>query len=437
MPPFPRFCFALMLLLAAFAFCSPAARAADAPAAATESAPPPTDFWSQPNLLGDADGWRTQLGDTGWQPFATLMTELWDNTRGGIRNGMTNDLLLNFGGEADLAKLAGWDGAALRASFEWIQSNHPNHNTGALNPPTNIDASDQIRVYNLYLRQKLGQLTLKIGQIGADDDFAQTPGSGLFLNPGVTAPPNLYNQTLADGDAAVPHFPTDAPGIFARYDAKDLPIYTQLEVSLCDAGPDVSNNHGFDWRGSNGAMFAAEAGWNYHVAQLPGTVAVGGFQMDGRFTNWDSGAQERGIYGCYGFVTQTLVQSPGSDGGDPQPVITVFLFGGMAGPNNRVGPSADCASGINWNGPLPSRAKDVAGIALLHTRFSPDFTRSAFNPNGPGVTTAAETVVELTYQAVLAPWLNLQPDLQVIFNPANAGTRSTAVVIGARATLSF
>ena len=53
------------------------------------------------------------------------------------------------------------------------------------------------------------------------------------------------------------------------------------------------------------------------------------------------------------------------------------------------------------------------------------------------MTTAAETVLEFTYQAVLTPWFTLQPDAQVVFNPANARTRSTAVVFGMRATVTF
>ena len=74
---------------------------------------------------------------------------------------------------------------------------------------------------------------------------------------------------------------------------------------------------------------------------------------------------------------------------------------------------------------------------MLYTGFSPDYTRSAFNPNGPGVTTAGETVLEFTYQAVLTPWFTLQPDAQVVFNPAYAGTRSTAVAFGLRASVTF
>jgi carbohydrate-selective porin OprB len=45
--------------------------------------------------------------------------------------------------------------------------------------------------------------------------------------------------------------------------------------------------------------------------------------------------------------------------------------------------------------------------------------------------------VEAAYQAVITPWISVEPDVQVIFNPANAGTRATATVAGARAVVTF
>jgi porin len=384
--------------LAAFA-AWPFVRAEDAPSPAAAATPQaPVGIWDQPYLLDDAGGWRTKLNAAGWQPFATWSAELWDNARGGIRDGTTDDMLLNAGTEADLQKLAGWDGGTFRISFDLAQSTHPDHNTGELNSPSSIDAADQIRVFELFLRQKLcdDQLTLKIGQIGADADFAQTPGTDLFLNAGLTGQPVMFSQTLANGDPAGPQFPMDAPGIFARLDPKGCPVYTQLGLYLADAGVDTSNNHGFDWHTGNGVLLAGETGGNYHVAQLPGMVAAGAFYMNGQFTNADSGAPQRGIYGVYGFINQTLLQTAGAKGADPSPVLAGYLFGGGAGPDERVGPDCNFGGGVDWYGPLPSRPQDTAGAALLYTGFSPAFTRSAFNPNGPGVTPAGETVLEFT-----------------------------------------
>jgi porin len=406
--------------------------------AADDAAPAaPVGFWDQPNLLsGDA---RKALNDSGWSPFGTLYGEMWGNVQGGIRNGWTHVLLLNAGVEADMQKLAGWDGATLRASFEWLQSTHPDHNTGAFNEPTSADASDQIRLYNLYLRQKLSddQLLLKVGQIGVDDDFAQCPAAAVFINPGVTMQPVIANQVLTNGDPSIPHFPLDAPGMFARFDPKGCPVYSQAGVYLSDAGPDGSNNHGFDWKTGNSVMVAGETGGNYSIAHLPGSAAVGVFYNDGQFVNWDSGAFQRGIYGAYAYISQALYQTPGEKGGDATPVLTAFLFGGWAGPDSLCNADGDCASGLDWNGPIPSRPQDVAGVAVLYTGFSPAYTRSALNPNGAGANPAGETSLEFTYQAALAPWLSLQPDVRVIFNPANAGKRDTAVVIGARAAIAF
>jgi porin len=54
-------------------------------------------------------------------------------------------------------------------------------------------------------------------------------------------------------------------------------------------------------------------------------------------------------------------------------------------------------------------------------------------------------VLELTYQAVLAPWLVVQPDVQYVFHPGGGGARSAdpaatipdALVIGLRTTLKL
>jgi porin len=416
--------------------------AADEPASPSpvaEEAASSMERDGQDGLLDDFGSWRTQLNNDGWQPFASWTGELWDNTGGGIRTGVTDDMLFTGGTEADLEKLLDWQGGTFRMSFNWVQSTFPNHDTGAFNNPSGIDAADQIRLYNLYLRQKLfnDQLTLKVGQIGMDDDFAQCAAAALFLNGGFTTLPIIYGQTLANADPSISQYPLDAPGLFARVDPKGCPVYVQAGLYLSDAGADASNNHGFGWHPTHGLVAAVETGWNYQWAQKPGTLAAGAYYNDGRFTNWDTGTIEHGIGGFYGLLNQTLCQTLGSAGGDPQPVLTGFLLGGVAGPNALAGPNCNFACGLNWNGPLPFRPKDVAGIAVLYTGFSPAYTRSALNLNGPGVTTAAETDMEFTYQINVTPWMAVQPDFQLVFNPANGGTRATALVVGLHASVTF
>jgi porin len=50
---------------------------------------------------------------------------------------------------------------------------------------------------------------------------------------------------------------------------------------------------------------------------------------------------------------------------------------------------------------------------------------------------AAEMVLEVTYQCVLAPWCFVQPDLQYIINPGAAGNSGNALVLGVRFSAVF
>jgi porin len=89
--------------------------------------------------------------------------------------------------------------------------------------------------------------------------------------------------------------------------------------------------------------------------------------------------------------------------------------------------------GIALFGPLPSRPKDVLGLAGSVLRFTNDFQaheEAAGTPVGAG-----EAVLELTYQIAIAPWLVVQPDAQFFFNPPFS--RRDAQAIGAQVVAIF
>ena len=69
---------------------------------------------------------------------------------------------------------------------------------------------------------------------------------------------------------------------------------------------------------------------------------------------------------------------------------------------------------------------------LVHA-FSADFVQSSRAAGTP--VTSQEAIVELTYQAVITPFLTLQPDLQLVFD-ANQSRRD-AVVFGLRLIAVF
>jgi len=107
--------------------------------------------------------------------------------------------------------------------------------------------------------------------------------------------------------------------------------------------------------------------------------------------------------------------------------------------------------GLTYKGLLPGRELDLLGIAASYGRIGNaarglDRDRILFTGTG-GTVRDYEAVVEITYQARIAPWWFLQPDLQLVFHPGGHITApfpapatqsiSNALVLGLRSSVIF
>src|SRR5579875_456433 len=145
----------------------------------------------------------------------------------------------------------------------------------------------------------------------------------------------------------------------------------------------------------------------------------------------------------YAVVDQLLWKKPGADA----PSVSVFLQA-MTAPADRNLSNLFVAGGFNWNGPLPGRSKDAAGLAVTYAGIgnaARQFGEDVIFYTGSGSPySAGETIVEATYRAQFAPWLILQPDLQYVVNPGagiptprSSAPLKNARVIGTRLTITF
>jgi porin len=104
--------------------------------------------------------------------------------------------------------------------------------------------------------------------------------------------------------------------------------------------------------------------------------------------------------------------------------------------------------GMNWIGPFRGRDNDTFRLGVTCLGISPAARRHGNDLvfySGAGFPYVGnETVLEATYNYKATPWLAVQPDLQVIFNP-NAGIPTASsrvplkddVIAGVRATITF
>jgi len=77
-----------------------------------------------------------------------------------------------------------------------------------------------------------------------------------------------------------------------------------------------------------------------------------------------------------------------------------------------------------------------AGLLSTEDKLGLAFARNKFSP-GQEDQPSRETIVELTYQVPLKPYLRVQPDLQYISRPGGTSEFNNAWVVGVRATLDF
>jgi porin len=378
-------------------------------------------------LTGNWNGVRPALSAYGFEPYFTYTATMWSNLAGGRATGVRFNGYLDFGFEIDLAKLGTWEGLGFHGDFHWWQGQRPTEELiGGLSTMALSDweAAATFRVFNLYLRQAFDgdRLVLKIGQMAADTDFMVSRYGGIFVNAGMG---DLSFQNLKQA----PIYPLAAPGFFAS--GRPLPWLTaRFGAYTGDAGDDVVGNHGFGWALGNNAgyTFFSEIAAAAPAGCLPATYTLGGIYDTGRLGPSGTGEERSADYELYLMVDQALITN---DHGEP--VIGAFasLGGSPQDVHNVI--DLNASAGLTLFGPLPSRQRDVLGAAVSVARFTQDFRQHesvAGSPVGHG-----QTVLEVTYQLAVAPWLVVQPDAQLFFAPAFS--RRDAYALGVEIAVIF
>ena len=156
------------------------------------------------------------------------------------------------------------------------------------------------------------------------------------------------------------------------------------------------------------------------------------------------GRNKRGNFGLYVGVDQLAFREPGTKA---QGLGVFGRIQGAPGDRNLVNFYFD--AGVTYKGAIPGRNSDTLGLAFALARISD--TASQYDAVTARATGGAypirrpESVLELTYQAQIAPWWQLQPTVQYAFN-LNGGVPNPqqpskrlpdATVLGLRTVITF
>ncbi len=415
---------------------------------------------SRNNLLGDLYGLRSALGRHGITLELLESSEVFGNVTGGFRRGATYDgvTVLTLG--LDTEKAFGWQGGTLNVSGLQIHGRGLSaDNLGVLQTVTGNETQRATRLWELWYKQAFpgGKFDVKLGQQSADLEFLGSEGAGLFINSAMGWPVLAASDLYASG----PSFPLASLGVRFRYQATDT---LTLLGGVFDDNPaggsffSDSQVRGAAQSGSKfnlrtGALFIAEV--QYAINQpvtgiatpagptapgptpispssgLPGIYKLGVWFDTARFPDQRLDTAGRSLadpasngdprfrrlnWSIYGVFDQTIWRP---DPNQPRAVGVFARLTGAPGDRNLVNFSVN--AGVTVKAPLPDREDDSFGVGFGLVKISPSatqFDRDISFFAGPYPIRSSETFIEVTYQALITRWWQIQPDFQYVFTPS-------------------
>ncbi len=424
------------------------------------AAPALASRWSSDTATGDWGGLRTKLEDRGVEIFGGYTAEVWGNTTGGLKQGTVYTGLLDFGTTIDLEKAIGWQGASVSTTWLWLSGRDASADlAGNFLTISNIAAFNTLRMMDLWFQQNLleDKISLRVGQFTSDSEFVISDYAGTFINATFGWPPFIYMNLPAGG----PGYPMGT--LAARLSLNPVDWFTfQSAIFQGNVYDQNVNRHGFRWRldGENGFLFLneAQARWNHRDDEtgLPGQAKAGLWIQTGELADTLAESTNSGNYGWYFILDQMLYREPSADipspagksvvegkGAKANTPITVQTFEQGLGWFTRMAFTNEDRNfvnfyldlGLTYKGLIPTRDEDTIGLAFAYAQIG-NTARSTLVEEG-SIGVGAEMVLEFTYQAQLTPWLVFQPDLQYIINPGATQDLRNALVIGARAAITF
>ena len=435
---------------------------------ADDKAKRPTSIWEQETLTGDWGGARTALKDKGIDITLISINEIMNVLSGGLHRAASYEGRIEFSVDTDLDKLVGWKGAATH--FTIYQLHNAGHvaadNAGSIGDVSNIDALGTTRLFTAYFQQTLfdDKVSIRIGQIAADDEFLNSPTSANLLN-GTFGWASLAAANMLSGG---PAFPLATPGVRVAVKPTEQITWQTAVFSGNPAGdncndlPQVCNRYGTAFSFAGGALWMSELQYAINQGKdakgLPGIYKLGGWYATTDFADQHYGLDalgnvvslatmppsalnRRGDWGIYGIADQMVWRADKTS-------VNLFLRGGFA-PSDRNLISFYADGGFGIKGPFAGRDDDAITFGVSYAKISKDASaldQDTLALNGPPYPIRDEEVIfELTYQAQIAPWWTVQPDLQYIVHPGGNVPDpnnpnvivGNAFVAGVRSTIKF
>ena len=426
-------------------------------------------LFERDRLTGDWGGVRKQWEDAGVALGASDVSETLSNPTGGIRQLTIYQGLLDVSLNLDLDKLLNWPGASFYTDGYWISGEGLSKNAvGNLLAVSSIEALASTRLHDMWLQQGFlnDQASLRVGQIALDDEFYISQYSAGFVNSTFGCP-DIWSTDLPSGGAC---YPFATPGTRLRVAPTtglsfSAAVFNGNPAPPGPGDPQVLNSSGTNFLiGEGGFMPIVELAYTFDEEPISSNrlsdVKLGAWYHTADFPDLRRDSLGRSLadpvsngiaaahgsnFGGYLVLDKMLWRRPDT----ATQGLAAFLRVGYAPPDRNL-ISLEIDAGLTFKGLFPNRELDVFGVGVSYARIGYARRLDRDEVLFTGLARPVrdyESVLEITYEARIAPWWLLQPDLQLVFHPGGFTSAPlpapvgqpipNALVIGLRSGITF
>ncbi|MBO9711371.1 carbohydrate porin [Sphingomonas sp.] len=329
---------------------------------------------------------------------------------------------LDLTADADLDKLAGWQGGSVHVYVLDNVGGRPNDTAATLQGIDNIEvAHAHLRLFEAWVEQKIGRTSVRVGLYDLNSEFYSNDSAGLLIAPAF----GVGSEIAATGPNGPSIFPSTALAV--RVDTQvGKAGYVRAALLGAKAGT-LGDPGGVDFHFRNGGLAIVEAGFQGDAGKL----GVGGWtytdrQDDVREVDGLGDPIQRHAHGAY-----LIAEKPLNDPDKPRAAAAFVRLGISDGQTTPF-------KGGWQAGVLVTKLWESRPDSQLSFGMNQGYVASGYRANlrDGGVRAArAETAFELTYSDKPAKWLTLQPDLQLVLAPGGDRGARPMVAGGIRITI--
>jgi porin len=400
-------------------------------------------LFQQKYLLGDWNGQRSRLEERGIKFDFYYTDDALANPYGGSADaGLWGRI--RGSADVDFSKFTRWQGLTLHATGLWqYGTDLSSQYTGTLVNSSSLPSAHTLRLDSLFVEQYLlhRKLAVRVGQIAAYDTYGNSEYGASYINLVMGYAHSNLNQavTFAFNPAGVPSF-----------EVKVLPtdhFYVKAMVQSEERDPYAQDHSGFAFH-FGGPVLATEAGYlkdppthpgdtingNSQTGNHPGVYKIGAGYNPHNFIDPLNKVSSPGNYLVYGQIAQAVYRM-GKIGSERNRGLDL-IYGEDWAPGDVTQNNHQIMAGGRWNGLFGgSHSKDTLGLGYVWTSTGSHYRKSQALA-GKGMV-SHEHLIELNYQANIAPWLSVQPVAQWYVQPGGDAKRGTVFVTGFRTKVTF